>query len=106
MLSRTLGASMGRGKAIDAFGARSRLKEAVRPAPAPKGRDTTDERADKAEKYAQIQHSTSLLSGETPASPVRATMTVQRGAAVAGEKSGGMPFALQVLFVMALAGGA
>ena len=40
---------MSRGNAIEGFGARSRVKEAARPAPPPKVRDTMEERAEKAE---------------------------------------------------------
>jgi hypothetical protein len=80
--------------------------EVARPAPAPKVRDTMDERAEKAERVAHMQHSTSLLSKGSATNPVRAAVSVQRGSTVAAEKSGGMPFMLQILFVMALAGAA
>src|SRR5262245_7506878 len=97
---------MSSGKTADGFGARSRLKEAVRRAPPPRVRDTVDERADKAERVAHMNHSTSLLGKEPSANPVRAVMTVQRGSAAAVEKRSGMPFTLVVLGVMVLAGGA
>lgn len=97
---------MSRGKPVQAFNPRSRLKELARPAPEPKVRDTMDERAEKAERVAHQQHSTSLLSKGPSASPARAAMGGQRGSAVVADKGGGMPFILQVVFVMALAGAA
>lgn len=100
---------MSRGKTIDAFGARSKAREAMRPEPLMKVRDTHEERAEKAERIAHAQHATSLLGRDNPAARGGGAIAVRDMATARGveaPKPGGMPFMLQVLMVMVLAGAA